>query len=145
MPTKKKVTKKKRGRPRKEPEAKPKRKTGRPRIEIDWKAVEAMCAIHCTAKEIVAVTGISEDTLERRCKETHGVRFADFIREKRGKGRVSLRRRQWQVADSGDKTMLIWLGKNWLKQTDRMMQKSEHSGTINGPVILPSNERDSDG
>lgn len=32
--------------------------------------------------------------------------------------RVSLRLRQWQVAQQGDVAMLIWLGRQWLGQRD---------------------------
>ena len=48
------------------------------------------------------------------------MQFCDYIEQKRGSGKASLRRRQWQAAEAGDKTMLIWLGKNWLGQSDQV-------------------------
>lgn len=45
------------------------------------------------------------------------------------KGNISLRRTQKQQADSGNATMLIWLGKQWLGQRDPSA-RVEHSGEI---------------
>ncbi len=116
-------------------------KLGRPRIEIDWNQVDAMCAIHCTGPEIASVIGVSEDTMTRSCKRDHDMLFAEYIEQKRGPGKVSLRRKQWNQAAGGDRTMLIWLGKNWLEQTDRL----EHGGGIKTEstvLYLPKNGRE---
>lgn len=97
---------------------------GRPRIKIDWEAVERMAGIYCTQDEIAHCTGISVDTLDRRCKETHGVSFAEFCEQKRGFGRMSLRRAMWQRATvDKDNTMLIWLSKNHLGMADKVETK----------------------
>ena len=103
---------------------------GRPPIIVDWSIVDAMCAIHCTGPEIAAVTGVSEDSLTRKCKQQHKILFAEYIRQKSLKGKASLRRRQWKAADAGDRTMLVWLGKQWLEQTDKIEQQTEHTGTM---------------
>ncbi len=83
---------------------------------------------------------VSEDTLSRATKREHKMSFADYIRQKRGKGKASLRRMQWKAAESGDRTMLVWLGKNWLDQTDKMKQEStvREESTI---IYLPDNGR----
>lgn len=108
-------------------------KVGRPKIEIDWKKVESLCAIHCTAEEIASILDISSDTLERRCKENHNISLAEYIRQKSANGKASLRRRQYKKAmEEGNTTMLIWLGKQWLGQTDRM----EHVGDDTKPLTL---------
>ena len=103
-------------------------KTGRPRKEIDFDQFETLCKIQCTEIEIASVLGISVDTLERRCKEHYGVSFADAYEEKRSDGRASLRRMQAKAAEAGNITMMIWLGKQWLGQTDQ--QHIEHTGSV---------------
>lgn len=87
---------------------------GRPRIEIDWPLVDNLCAIHCTGPEIASVLGVSEDTMTRACKREKKLTFADYIRQKSLKGKASLRRQMWKLAESGNAVMLIFIAKNWL-------------------------------
>lgn len=101
---------------------------GRETIEFTdkmWQQVDSMCQIHCRKSEMCAILGVSEDTLERRIKEKFKISFADYFEQKASGGKMSLRRRQYTQAMDGNTTMLIWLGKNWLGQTDAV----EHSGT----------------
>lgn len=107
-----------------------KNKGGRPKKEVQWDAVDTMCRIQCTGEEIASVLGISYDTLERRCKEDKKVSFADYIGQKKLGGKASLRRKQWKLADSGNATMLIWLGKNMLDQVDRKELTGKDGGAI---------------
>lgn len=83
----------------------------RPLLDIDEDSVEKLAAIHCTMEEIASVVGCSVDTLERR--------FADTIKKGRDKGKTSLKRWQWKLAEKGNGTMLIWLGKQYLDQSDQ--------------------------
>ena len=136
-----------RGRPRKYPPPDPEtanlpKKMGRPQAPIDWDQVNEMCRIHCTAQEICAVTGISDDTFLRRCKKEHGMTFAEYIENHRADGKASLRRTQVLAAQTGSVPMMIWLGKNWLDQRDRTEQEITHKGDL-GPIVLPQNDRDS--
>ena len=103
----------------------PKKKTGRPLIAINWKQVDQMCAIHCTGDEQAAILEISYDTLNRACKRDKKMSFADYFRQKSASGKMSLRRRQYSEAMEGNTTMLVWLGKNWLDQTDKQEVKQE--------------------
>jgi len=97
--------------------------TGRPLIDIDWEQVESMCKIQCTQEEIASIVGCSLDTLERRCEDETGTPFAEFFAQKKMNGKASLRRNQWKLAQDGNATMLIWLGKNMLDQTDKSEQR----------------------
>jgi AraC-like DNA-binding protein len=92
----------------------------RPRKKIDADMVRKLAAIDCTIAEIAATLDCSRDTLERR--------FRDVIDQGRERGKVSLRRRQFELASSGNATMLIWLGKQRLGQKDT--QEVEHGGDI---------------
>ena len=90
---------------------------GRPRIELDIDKVEALARIGCTHDEIGAVLGVSHDTIQDRIKRD--VEFS--VAYKRGKdtGKMTLRRMQWSAAKAGNITMMIWLGKQILSQTDK--------------------------
>lgn len=91
---------------------------GRPRKNIDKKQFEDLCAIQCTEKEICGWFDVCEDTLNAWCKREYGLCFSDTFEQKRGKGKISLRRRQFQCAEKGNASMLIWLGKQYLGQKD---------------------------
>ncbi len=93
-------------------------KGGAPKKEVDWVRAAEMCSYQCTQAEIAADQGVSIDTLVRRCKEDHGCGFSAYFKEKRLAGFVSLRHKQYLMALAGDKTMLVWLGKQWLDQRD---------------------------
>lgn len=97
-----------------------KEKGGRPKLEIDYEQLDKLLGIMCTGEECSHVLGVSYDTLERRVKEKHGVSFADYSEQKRNIGKASLRRRQFQEADNGNITMLIFLGKQYLGQADKI-------------------------
>lgn len=87
--------------------------------KINQGTFESLCAIQCTKEEISAVLQVSEDTLERWCKNTYGQSFAVIFTEKRQNGKASLRRSQWKLAEKNP-TMSIWLGKQYLGQRDNM-------------------------
>lgn len=80
--------------------------------------------IQCTEEEIAAVCDVSVDTLERWCKRTYKRNFAEVFQEKRAGGKASLRRNQWKLSETNP-TMAIWLGKQYLDQTDRREEKVE--------------------
>lgn len=90
----------------------------RTRKEIDQKQFENLCGLQCTKEEICDWFDVSEDTLERWCKRTYKENFAVVFSKKRGKGRISLRRSQWRLAEKSA-AMAIFLGKNYLGQKDQ--------------------------
>lgn len=93
---------------------------GRPPIEIDQKQFENLCGLQCTKEEIADFFGCSEDTIDRWCIRTYEKSFAVIFREKRSNGKISLRRKQWKLADKSA-AMAIFLGKNILGQTDNVV------------------------
>lgn len=92
-------------------------KRGRPRKEINKEAFEKLCAIMCTEDEICGVFGITDKTLSRWCKETYGMNFSDTFKTYSADGKISLRRKQFKLADRSA-AMAIFLGKQYLGQTD---------------------------
>lgn len=93
-------------------------KTGRPRIEIDKKQFESLCKLQCTKEEIAGFFDCSEDTIENFCKREYKDTFSAVFAKKRQGGRVSLRRSQFKLAEK-NAAMAIWLGKQYLGQTER--------------------------
>lgn len=97
----------------------------RPRIEISQKEFEKLCGLQCTLGEIAAWFGCSDDTIERWCQRTYKQDFAEVFAAKRGLGKISLRRMQWQLAQKSA-IMAIFLGKNYLGQSDQPDARDAH-------------------
>ena len=101
----------------------PKAKLGRPKIVIDYALVEKLARIMCTVEEISSFLDIPTRTLER--DET----FCRTYKKNIDTGKISLRRSQMKLADNGNATMNIWLGKQYLGQTDKIESKNENTDT----------------
>lgn len=89
----------------------------RPRKEIDQKQFENLCSILCTQEEIANFFDCSVDTIERWCKRTYKESYAETYKKKSAKGKMSLRRMQFKLAEKSA-AMAIWLGKQYLDQKD---------------------------
>ena len=85
----------------------------RPKIEIDYSLCENLAKIQCTQEEIAQIVGVSVRTLQRDDE------FCRVYKKGMDQGRMSLRRQQFKSAESGNVTMQIWLGKQYLNQRDR--------------------------
>jgi len=111
-----------------------KNKGGRPPKTIEFKQFEQLCSIQCTAKEICAVLGLTDKTLYRLVKKQYKESFSAVFKKLAETGKSSLRRAQYKSAIiNGNVTMQIWLGKQYLAQTDRQ----EFTGDINVTLGLP--------
>lgn len=102
----------------------PKKKMGRPKKVIDQTQFETMCGLHCTLEEICAILGVTDKTLNTWCKETYGATFSEVFAQKVAIGNMSLRRAQFKLAQK-NAAMAIFLGKNYLGQTDQVETKIE--------------------
>ena len=99
-----------------------KKKIGRPKFVIEYDMVKELARCACTVQEIASYLGCSTDTLER---DAH---FKEVYQEGLHHCRRSLRRVQYEAAMDGDRTMLVWLGKQLLGQKE----KQETDMTIQG-------------
>jgi len=106
---------------------------GRPRIEVDLREVEELARIGCSEDDMGAVLGVSHELIRRR--KNSDPEFRAALEKGRATTRNSLRRLQLKQALQGNKTMLIWLGKQLLGQTDR--QTTEVTGA-KGERLIPS-------
>lgn len=76
----------------------------------------------CFGSGIAHYLGINPATLYSRCLEDKGIQFSEYSQQKKEKGDEILRAHQYAKAlgltDKGDNTLLIWLGKTRLKQSE---------------------------
>lgn len=96
-----------------------KKKVGRPKKEINQRQFEQLCKIQCTRSEIAAFFDCDEETISRWCKATYGENFVAVLNKKAENGKTALRHIQFNMAEAGSERMAIWLGKQWLGQTDK--------------------------
>lgn len=104
------------------------RKAGRPKIvwdERQYRTLEGLCGIQATVEEIENVLNIDHKTLYRLCKEHYKdekgkpMDFSQVYKKFSSTGKMSLRRQQFKAAEAGNVSMLIWLGKQYLGQTEK--------------------------
>ena len=84
----------------------PKRKS-----RVDREKVEMLSSFGCTIMEIAKFFIVDESVIRK-----------DYVEEvRRGKEQMKLRLRQlqWKFAEQGNTSLLIFLGKNYLNQTDK--------------------------
>lgn len=114
---------------------------GRPLKEIDWSKVEKSLMAGCSGMQIAANLGIHEDTLYSACEREKEMAFSAFSAIFRQKGDLLLHEAQFNVAIGDetrdiapDKSMLIWLGKNRLEQSDKQDIKQTATVTNAKPM-----------
>lgn len=95
----------------------------RPKLDIDPQQVTMLAEMQCTNVEIAAFFGCDEGTIRKR--------FSEELSKGRECGKISLRRMQWKAAENGNNTMLVWLGKQYLGQAEKVESKQEQDNTIN--------------
>lgn len=78
--------------------------------KLDARQVKTLAGMGLTTHEIAAYFECSPDTLERR--------YAASLKGGRERLCASLKRTQYAAAMTGNPTMLIWLGKQYLGQRD---------------------------
>ncbi len=88
-------------------------KIGRPLKQIDANQVYKLAAMFCTDDEIAGFFGCAETTIKKR--------FRNELDAGRSAGKMSIKRKQYTLAvENGNVAMLIWLGKQYLGQRDKM-------------------------
>ena len=102
-------------------------------------------------EEVCQFFDCDEVTLNRWCKETYGKTFSQVFKDKKGVGKVSLRRSQYQLALKGNASMLIWLGKQYLGQRETPVDETaandeynKHIATLADRINKPDANRNID-
>jgi hypothetical protein len=112
----------------KERKREPRLGEGRPQKPMDLAVIERAASIGCTPEEIATVCQVSRATFHSRVASDPAL--AEAVERGRDQGRSTLRRLQWQAAQKGNPTMLIWLGKQMLGQRDRHELSGPDGGAI---------------
>lgn len=105
----------------------------RPEAKIDVTELEKLCTMQCTDEEVAAFFGVSTRTIERRRRQP---RFGEVMERARAKGRVSVRRNLFKLANAGNIAAAIFLAKNLLGYRD--VVNTEHTGLAGGPIQVAS-------
>jgi hypothetical protein len=96
---------------------------GRPRKEFsthDWKLIDTALQFKQEATQVAdLLDDCSARTLARRIREKYNLTFVQYRDKRMSKTLHNLFSKQYEVAMAGNVTMLIWLGKNYLNQTDK--------------------------
>lgn len=116
-----------------------KNKGGRPKKVIDKNQFEGMCEIQCTKEEMCNILNVDEKTLTRWCKEVYGEGFSEIYKKKSQAGKMSLRRAQFKMAQTNT-TMAIWLGKQYLGQTDK--NETQYANNVKVKIVNDLEEDD---
>ena len=105
----------------------------RPEAKIDLAELEKLCGMQCTDEEVAAFFGVSTRTIERRRSVE---KFREIMDQGRAKGRVSVRRALFKLANAGNIAAAIFLSKNLLGYRD--VVNTEHTGLAGGPIQVAS-------
>ena len=82
------------------------------KYNIDTEQLSKLAKLGCTNKEMGDFFGCSADLLEKS--------YSEFLIKGRAEQKMRLRQLQWKACESGNVSMLIFLGKNMLGQQDRI-------------------------
>ena len=103
--------------------AAPHKKRGPQPMQINVVELEELAAHAATQEDCAVALGCSVDTIQRH--------YLDAYRRGLQRCCHSLRKKQFDMAQAGNVTMLVWLGKNLLGQSD----KHELTGKDGAPLI----------
>ena len=83
----------------------------RPKLDIDTERVEMLASFGCSTIEIARLHNCDESTIR--------LRFKNELERGRENMKIKLRQLQWKQAENGNTSLLIFLGKQYLGQSDR--------------------------
>jgi len=90
---------------------------GKKDISIE-KQVEKLSSYGLTNKEIAEALGYDDSTLKRK--------FEIFLTKGKANLKQRLKKKQIQVAMGGNVSMLIWLGKQYLDQSEKVVETGDY-------------------
>ncbi len=91
-----------------------------PISEKEFGIFEGLCHIQCTLDEIASCFSTSRDIIIKRVEEYYNQDFSTIFAQKKKGGIMALRRAQWNKATKeNNTTMQIFLGKQYLGQSDQ--------------------------
>jgi len=105
-------------------------------MEFDgWDQLDAMI-IWASQEYCCEKLGVNTDTLTKKIKERYGLSFSEYKSKRQEPMRINLLKKQYDVAMSGNVSMLIWLGKQHLGQSD----KQDTTAKVEGMTVTFSKD-----
>lgn len=98
--------------------------------KIDLDLVYRLARTQAPMSRIAVICGTSIAKLKEKAE--------DILAKAYEEGRQELLDLQWEAARKGDKTMLVWLGKQFLGQSDRMVEESISTQIVVNVAMIPS-------
>lgn len=99
---------------------------GRPKFEWTIERVKLFDGLmgipFVTEVAVCEVLGCGKSTLQDYVKTTHGVTFQQLKAQKHEGIKLKLAGKQYELAMKGNVAMAIWLGKQWLNQSEKIDQ-----------------------
>lgn len=80
------------------------------KYNIEPEQIQKLASYGCTNIEIADFFGCDESTIRKS--------YSENLTKGRTMGKLRLRQIQWKIAENGNCSMAIWLGKNMLGQKD---------------------------
>lgn len=102
----------------------------RPEKPIDWARVDKLLMAGCEGVEIAPHFNMHVNTFYDRVAKHYGIGFTEYSCSKKKEGDSLLLEKQYDKAVEGDNTMLIWLGKQRMNQSDKSKDEINSSITI---------------
>lgn len=95
------------------------------KLNIDWDLVVSYLEKQSPGTAIACMIGISAQCLYERCLEDNGITFSEFRKMHQQVGAERLRQKMYEQAMTGDKTLMIFLAKNYLGMAEKVDAKVE--------------------
>ena len=122
---------------------------GRPRKEIDWTQLDSLVMLNasltfCAERQLLKwgeqpnfkTIKAAMEIIERRIEENYRITFTEYKEQRKDPVRMKLLQKQIDIALNGNVTMLIWLGKQMMGQSDKIDQNLRGQIDSNVQVIL---------
>ena len=103
---------------------------------IDWELVAKWVTGGASGVQCAHQLGIAEKTLYGRVQVELRMHWSSFYDMYRARGDRMIHNKQFEIAMKGDRNMLMWLGKQRLKQSDKIDQTVEIQGEVITKTIL---------
>ena len=85
---------------------------------MDFKILDSILLYDATKVEAASIMECNMTTIENHIRRDFNMTFTEYKFSKMGKSRLSLKQKAYKMAMAGDRTMMIFLLKNWCKYQD---------------------------
>jgi len=112
---------------------------GRPKKDFtqgEWGLIDLACQFKVEAQHVADLVDCSARTLSRRIDEKSGITFVQYRNKIMSKTLHNLFSKQYEVAMNGNTAMLIWLGKNYMGQTDKLDIDADINHRMNKSITI---------